>query len=147
MVLAPCEKTACIQVLYVDKFLWRFFHKGFQRLNLSRCKFKRESFFYFFNNQLRAVGFVSLCDFMYHCGILKSVLLSKPCGVFRSACCFKRIWVGRTTPLRGGVEAVRHGCRCILKKGAVQEVTLGQPFFLAFSKKDMIKFSHEQRKK
>jgi hypothetical protein len=32
-------------------------------------------------------------------------------------------------------------------EGAVQEVTLGQPFFLAFSKKDMIKFSHEQRKK
>jgi hypothetical protein len=29
---------------------------------------------------------------------------------------FKRIWVGRTTPPCGGVEAVRHGRRCILKK-------------------------------
>jgi enoyl reductase-like protein len=26
--IAPCGKTACKQVLYVDCFLWRFFRKG-----------------------------------------------------------------------------------------------------------------------
>ena len=56
------------------------------------------------------------CGLFFYYGIENYFLFTKPCGVFRYACCSTQNWVGRTTPLRGGVEAVRHGRRCILKK-------------------------------
>ena len=115
-VLAPCEKTACKQVLFVDEFLWRFFRIGVLPKKIIEVGNKEGIISCFFNNQIRAVGFASLSSLMFHYGIGNYFLFTKPCGVFRSACCSTQKWVGQTTPLRGGVEAVRHGCRCILKK-------------------------------
>jgi len=83
---------------------------------LSGWESKRESFFSFLNIKSRTVGVASLSGLMFNYGIGNYFLFTKPCGVFRSACCSTQNWVGRTTPLCGGVEAVRHGRRCILKK-------------------------------
>jgi len=48
-VLAPCEKTACIQVLYVNKFLWRFFRKGVSAKKFIKVGIKEGKILSLFN--------------------------------------------------------------------------------------------------
>jgi hypothetical protein len=68
-VLAPCEKTACIQVLFVDKFIWRFFRKGVSANKFIKVQIQEGKISCFFNNQSRAFGVASLSDLTYHYGI------------------------------------------------------------------------------
>jgi len=45
--LAPCEKTACIQDLYFNEFLWRFFRKGVSAEKIIKVEIKEVKIYQF----------------------------------------------------------------------------------------------------